>query len=90
MPRGPFQPGSVHHITVRCEERGQRFFLTWHADALEAAYLVQAGGLVHAGVGQTLVDVQLAARPHVALQALALERAFGVQTLPRVLARVGA
>lgn len=47
--------------------------LTWHADALEVSYLVQAGGLVHTRVGHALVDVQLAARPHVTPLALTLE-----------------
>lgn len=64
--------------------------LTWHTDALELPYLVQAGGFVQAGVRQALVDVQLAARPHIALQALTLEGALGVETLSRVLTRVGA
>lgn len=58
--------------------------LTWHADTLELPYLVQAGGFILTGVGKTLIDIQLAARPHVALQALALERAFGVVTLSSV------
>ena len=62
--------------------------LTWHADAVEVSDLVQAGGLVQTRVGLALVDVQLAARPHVAQLALTLERALGVQTLPGVLARV--
>lgn len=63
--------------------------LTWHADAVEVSYLVQAGGLIHARVGDALVDVQLAARPHVTPLALALEGTFGVDTLPCVLTRVG-
>lgn len=62
---------------------------TWHADTVEVPDLVQAGGLVHARVRHALVDVQLAARPHVASLALALERALGVVTLPRMLTRVG-
>ena len=63
---------------------------TWHADAVKVADLVQAGGLVQAGVGHALVDVQLAACAHVARLALALEGSFGVQALPSVLTRVGA
>lgn len=62
---------------------------TWHTDALELPDLVQTGGFIQARVGQTLIDVQLTARPHVALQALALERAFGVETLSCVFTRVG-
>lgn len=56
---------------------------------MEVSYLVQAGGLIQAGVGHALVDVQLAARPHVATLALTLERALGVYTLPCVLTWVG-
>lgn len=56
---------------------------------MEVSYLVQAGGLIHAGVGHALVDVQLAARPHVSPLALTLERTLGVYALPCVLARVG-
>lgn len=63
--------------------------LTWHADTAEASYLVQAGGLVPTGVGHALVDVHLAARPHVTLQTLAVEGALGVDALPPVLTRVG-
>lgn len=63
--------------------------LTWHADALEGSNLVQAGGLVHAGVGHALVDVHLAPRPHVTPLAVTLERTLGVYALPRMLARVG-
>lgn len=62
---------------------------TGHADALELPNLVQAGGIVLAGVGEALVDVDLAARARVALQTLALEGPLGVDAFPRVLARVG-
>ena len=62
--------------------------VTWHADAVKASYLVQAGGFVPAGVGLALVDVQLAASPHEAMLTAALEGAFGVDALPRVLARI--
>lgn len=64
--------------------------LTRHADTVEVSYLVQTGGLIHAGVWHALVDVQLAARPDVTPLALTLEWALGVQTLPCVLARVRA
>lgn len=56
---------------------------------MEAADLVQAGGVVMARVGHALVDVHLAARPFVPLQALTLERAFGVDTATAVLTRIG-
>lgn len=63
--------------------------LTWHADTVEVSYMIQAGGLVPAGVGHALVDVQLAARPHEPPLALTLERALGVDALPCVLTGVG-
>lgn len=62
---------------------------TWHADAVEAADLVQAGGVIVARVGHAFVDVHLAARSFVPLQTLALERAFGVDTATAVLTRIG-
>lgn len=63
---------------------------TWHADAGELSDAVQAGGVVLARHGQTLVDVDLAPRAGVAPAALALEGALGVHALSKVLARVGA
>ena len=57
---------------------------------MEVSYLVQAGGLVLAGIGDALVGVQLTARPHVTSLAPTLERAFRVEALTRVLTRVGA
>lgn len=62
---------------------------TGHADALELPDLIQAGGVVLAGVGEALVDVYLAARARVALQTLALEGPLGVDAFPCVLAWVG-
>lgn len=62
---------------------------TWHADAGELSDAVQAGGVILARHGQTLVDVDLAARAGVASAALALEGALGVHALSKVLARVG-
>lgn len=56
---------------------------------MEVSYLVQTGGLIHTRVGHALVDVQLAARPHVTPQTLTLERALGVYTLPCMLTWVG-
>lgn len=47
--------------------------LTWHADTVEFSYPVQAGGFILTGVRHALVDVQLAARPHVTTLALTLE-----------------
>lgn len=66
-----------------------RLRLTWHADALEVSYLVQAGSLVLTRVGHALVDVQLAARPHITPLALTLEGTLGVYTLPCMLAWIG-
>lgn len=62
--------------------------LTWHAQTGEAANLIQAGGIILAGVGMTLVDVHLTARPCVAFQTLTVEGAICIHTLPCVLARV--
>lgn len=42
-----------------------------------------------ARVGHALVDVHLATGPFVALQALALERAFGVEAAASVLTGIG-
>lgn len=63
---------------------------TWHADAGELSDAVQAGGVILARHGQTLVDVDLAPRAGVAAAALALEGALGVHALSKVLAGVGA
>lgn len=61
---------------------------TWHAQACEAPDLIQAGGVVLAGVGMALVDVHLTARPRVALQTLAVEGAVCVHTFPCMLTRI--
>jgi len=63
---------------------------TWHADAGELPDAVQTGGVVLAGHGETLVDVDLAPGAGVAPPTLALEGALGVHTLPKVFAGVGA
>lgn len=63
---------------------------TWHADAVEAADLVQAGGIVMAGIGHAFVDVHLTTGSFVALQTLTLEGAFRVDTAATVFARIGA
>lgn len=62
---------------------------TWHADASELSDAVEAGGVVLAGHGQTLVDVDLTAWAGVTPTALALEGALRVHTLPKVLAWIG-
>lgn len=62
---------------------------TWHADALELADLIQAGGIVLAGVGEALVDIDLAAGARVPLETLALEGALRVDAFPSVLTGVG-
>lgn len=58
---------------------GQRTH-TWHADAVESTDLVEAGGVVLAGVRLALVDVHLTAWTFITLKTLALERAFSVET----------
>lgn len=62
---------------------------TRHADALELPDLVQAGGVILTRVRDALVDVDLAARAGVALQAPALEGAQCVDALALVLTGVG-
>lgn len=47
--------------------------VSWHADAVEVSYLIQAGGFIHAGVGHALIDVQLTAGPHITTLTLALK-----------------
>ena len=56
---------------------------------MEAADLVQAGGVVVAGIGHALVDVHLAARAFVTLETLTLEGTLCVQAPASVLTRVG-
>lgn len=56
---------------------------------MEPSDLVQAGGVVVAGVGHALVDVHLAARSLVSLETLALEGAFGVEAAAAMLTRIG-
>lgn len=58
--------------------------VTWHTDAVEASYLVEAGGFVLAGVGKALVDVVFTASSREAGLTLTLERSLGVQALPSV------
>ncbi len=78
-----------HIFWSNCDVETLSKCLTWHANTVEVSYLVQAGGLIHTWVGQALIDVQLAARPHITPLALTLERTLGVYTLPCVLTRVG-
>lgn len=69
---------------------GIKLCLTCHTNAAKASYFVQAGGLIHARVGNTLVDIQLTTRPHITPLALTLERTLGVYALPSVLTWVRA
>lgn len=62
---------------------------TRHADTGELADAVEAGGIVLAGHGQALVDVNLAARAGITTATLALEWSFCIHTLSKVLAWVG-
>lgn len=68
-----------------CEVSGH----TGHADTGELSDAVEAGGVILAGHGQTLVDVNLTARAGVATATLALERSLCIHTLSKVLAWVG-
>lgn len=70
--------------TVRVNAR------TWHTDAVEAANLVQAGGIIMAGIGHAFVDVHLTTGSFIPLQTLTLERAFSVDTATTVFTRIGA
>lgn len=63
---------------------------TWHTDAVEAANLVQAGGIIMAGIGHAFVDVHLTTGSFIPLQTLTLERAFRVDTATTVFTRIGA
>lgn len=63
--------------------------VAWHADAGELANAIQASGIILAGHGQALVDVNLATRASVSPTALTLEGALCVHTLAKMLARVG-
>lgn len=53
---------------------------TWHTDAGVISYLVQAGGIILAGVGATFVDVLLTAWAGVTWSAITAERALCVLT----------
>lgn len=58
-----------------------------HADAAEAATLVQAGAFVLAGVGVAFIDVHLASGPGETTGAIATERAWCVDAETLVFAR---
>lgn len=62
---------------------------TWHTDAVEAADLIQAGGIVVARVRHAFIDVHLTSGSFIPLQTLALERAFCVDTATTVLTWIG-
>lgn len=53
---------------------------TWHTDAGVISYLVQAGGIILAGVGATFIDVLLTAWAVVTRSAVTAERALCVLT----------
>ena len=61
--------------------------LTGHADASESSSLVDAGSLVHAGVGLALVDVDLAPATSETGRAVAPVRARSVHANSAVFAR---
>lgn len=62
--------------------------LTWHTETREPSNFIQAGGIVLARIGMALVDIHFTARSCVALQALTVERAFGVYTFPSMFTRI--
>lgn len=61
---------------------------TRHTDAVKAPDAVQAGGIILAGVGHALVDVDLAARSRESLMAAALEGAHSVHAAAPMLTGV--
>lgn len=75
--------------TLICVDVAEHTLVSWHADAVEASDLVQAGGIVVAGVRHALIDVHLTARALISLETLALERTFGVEAAPAMLTGVG-
>lgn len=62
---------------------------TWHTDAVEAADLIQAGGIIVARVRHAFIDVHLTTGSFIPLQTLALERTFCVDTATTVLTWIG-
>lgn len=62
---------------------------TWHTDAVEAANLVQAGGIIMARIRHAFIDVHLTTGSFIPLQTLALERAFSVDTATTVFTWIG-
>lgn len=82
--RGSFSVHGCEVISLKAMRR-----LTRHTDTVKVSNLVQAGGLIHAGVGFALVEVQLAAWPHVTPLAVTLEWTLDVFTLARMLTWVG-
>lgn len=63
--------------------------LTWHTNAVKTTNLIKASGIVLAWVRLALVHVHFAAWPLIALEALTLERALGVQTPAAMLTWIG-
>lgn len=66
----------------------QSFDHTRHANTGELADAVKAGGIVLAGHGQALIDVNLTARAGITTATLALEGSLCIHTLSKVLAWV--
>lgn len=75
--------------TFVCIDFTELPFITWHTDTLEPSNLVQTSAVVLTGVGETLINVSLAARSCVAREAVALERALGVDAFSAMLTWVG-
>lgn len=62
---------------------------TWHADTGELSDAVQASGIILAGHGQALIDVNLTTWTSISPTALTLEGALCVHTFSKMLTRVG-
>lgn len=60
-----------------------------HTDTVEPSNLVQASGIIVAGIGHAFIDVHLTARSFIPLWTLALKRAIGVKAAATMFTGVG-
>lgn len=75
--------------TLICVDVAEHALISWHTDAVEASYLIQAGGVIMARVRHAFIDVHLTTRSFIPLKTFTLERAFGVEAATSMFARVG-
>lgn len=62
--------------------------VSWHADAGELSDAIQTGGIILARHGKTFINVYFTSRSCISTTTLALERAFCIHTLPKMLTGV--